>query len=213
MKQIPPFGPSLWRWELTPKTRSGTSPEQEKTLPNWPKTRNMDNWKSLTQKLVDWLDELDVDATIHSASHDKGNLGANVKNLLWLVGWNMYFWIQSKILLHQTKRLTTANLLQWTHCHFQETNHRTLSQARIVNNMVQLCLAMVRLRVHIFLSVLDPVLVICTTNGNTSPITGEWSITLTDSLTLDIVLIVSSLEYNLLLVSQINMTLACIVTF
>ena len=55
--------------------------------------------------------------------------------------------------------------------------------------------------------------VICTANGSTSPITGKGSITLIDSLTLDTVLIVPSLEYNLLSVSQIMFILACTVTF
>ena len=43
--------------------------------------------------------------------------------------------------------------------------------------------------------------VISTANGSTSPIIGEWSITLSNTLTLDIVLVVPSLEYNLLFVS------------
>ena len=58
--------------------------------------------------------------------------------------------------------------------------------------------------------------VISTTNGSTSPITRVGavglSITLSDSLTLDIVLVVPSLKYNLLSVSQITSTLACTVT-
>ena len=55
--------------------------------------------------------------------------------------------------------------------------------------------------------------VISTANGSTSPITGEGSVTLSNTLTLDIVLVVPSLEYNLLSVSQITSTLACTVTF
>ena len=43
--------------------------------------------------------------------------------------------------------------------------------------------------------------VISTANGSTSPITGEGSVILSNTLTLDIVLIVPSLEYNLLSVS------------
>ena len=56
-------------------------------------------------------------------------------------------------------------------------------------------------------------LVISTANGSTSPITGEGSVILSNTLTLDIVLVVPSLEYNLLSVSQITSTLACTVTF
>ncbi|KAL5787760.1 hypothetical protein ACOSP7_004709 [Xanthoceras sorbifolium] len=55
--------------------------------------------------------------------------------------------------------------------------------------------------------------VISTANGSTSPITGEGSVILSNNLTLDIVLVVSSLEYNLLSVSQITLTFACTVTF
>ena len=55
--------------------------------------------------------------------------------------------------------------------------------------------------------------VISTANGSTSPITGEGSVILYNALTLDIVLVVPSLEYNLLSVSQITSTLACTVTF
>ena len=55
--------------------------------------------------------------------------------------------------------------------------------------------------------------VISTANGNTSPITREGSIILSNTVTLDIVLVVPSLEYNLLSVSQITSTLACTVTF
>ena len=40
--------------------------------------------------------------------------------------------------------------------------------------------------------------VISTANGSTSPIIREGSLTLTDPFTLDIVLVVPSLEYNLL---------------
>ena len=55
--------------------------------------------------------------------------------------------------------------------------------------------------------------VISTSNGSTSPITREGSIILSNTFTLDTVLVVPSLEYNLLSVSQITSTLACIVTF
>ena len=55
--------------------------------------------------------------------------------------------------------------------------------------------------------------VISTANGSTSPITGEGSVILSNTLTLDIVLVVPSLEYNILSVSQITSTLACTVTF
>ena len=54
---------------------------------------------------------------------------------------------------------------------------------------------------------------ICTANGSTSPITGEGSLVLIDTITLDTVLIVLSLAYNLLSVSQITTTLECTVTF
>ena len=55
--------------------------------------------------------------------------------------------------------------------------------------------------------------VISTANGSTSPITGEGSVILSNTLTLDTVLVVPSLEYNLLSVSQITSILACTVTF
>ena len=55
--------------------------------------------------------------------------------------------------------------------------------------------------------------VISTANGSTSPITGEGSVILSNTLTLDTVLVVPSLEYNLLSISQITSTLACTVTF
>ena len=50
-------------------------------------------------------------------------------------------------------------------------------------------------------------------NGNTTPVIGERSLTLTDILNLDYVLVVSSLDYNLLSVSQITAALYCIVVF
>ena len=52
-----------------------------------------------------------------------------------------------------------------------------------------------------------------TANGSISPVTGEGSIILTDTITLDTLLIVPSLAYNLLSVSQITVTLKCTVTF
>ena len=55
--------------------------------------------------------------------------------------------------------------------------------------------------------------VISTTNGSTSPITGEGSVILSNTLTLDTVLVVPSLEYNIFSVSQITSTLAYTVTF
>ena len=55
--------------------------------------------------------------------------------------------------------------------------------------------------------------IIFTANGSTSPITGEGSVILSNTLTLDTVIVVPSLEYNLLSISQIISTLACTVTF
>lgn len=55
--------------------------------------------------------------------------------------------------------------------------------------------------------------VVSTANGTSSPVIGEGSITLTDTLNLDSVLIVPSLNHNLLSVSQITLTLQCIVIF
>ncbi|KAL6316670.1 hypothetical protein AAG906_019583 [Vitis piasezkii] len=55
--------------------------------------------------------------------------------------------------------------------------------------------------------------IVFTANGNTTPVIGEGSLTLTDTLNLDFVLVVLSLYYNLLLVSQITATLSCIVIF
>nr|CAN81557.1 hypothetical protein VITISV_010784 [Vitis vinifera] len=55
--------------------------------------------------------------------------------------------------------------------------------------------------------------IVSTSNGNTTPVIGEGSLTLTDTLNLDSVLVVPSLDYNLLSVSQITATLSCIVIF
>ncbi|RVW59877.1 Retrovirus-related Pol polyprotein from transposon TNT 1-94 [Vitis vinifera] len=55
--------------------------------------------------------------------------------------------------------------------------------------------------------------IVSTANGNTTPVIGEGSLTLTDTLNLDSVLVVPSLNYNLLSVSQITATLSCIVIF
>lgn len=59
----------------------------------------------------------------------------------------------------------------------------------------------------------SPQTVISTANGSTSPVTGEGPVTLSKILTLDIVLVVSSLEYNLLSISQITSKLSCTMTF
>ena len=50
-------------------------------------------------------------------------------------------------------------------------------------------------------------------NGNTTLVIGEGSLTLTITLKLDFVLIISSLNYNFLYVSQINAALSCNVIF
>ena len=55
--------------------------------------------------------------------------------------------------------------------------------------------------------------VISPANSSTSPITGEGYVILSNTLTLNIVLVVQSFEYNLLSVSQITSTLACTVTY
>jgi hypothetical protein len=55
--------------------------------------------------------------------------------------------------------------------------------------------------------------VISTANGGISPIIGKGSIDLTTTITFDTVLVVPSLEYNLLSVSQSTLTLNCTVTF
>ncbi|KAK9912321.1 hypothetical protein M0R45_036189 [Rubus argutus] len=54
---------------------------------------------------------------------------------------------------------------------------------------------------------------ITTTDGSHSPVSGEETVTLSPSLTLDIVLIVPSLAYSLLSVSQITFALSCLVIF
>ena len=46
--------------------------------------------------------------------------------------------------------------------------------------------------------------IVSTANGNTTLVIGEGSLTLTDTLNLDFVLVVPSLDYNLLSVSQIT---------
>jgi hypothetical protein len=58
-----------------------------------------------------------------------------------------------------------------------------------------------------------PQSVIFRANGSTSPITGEGSVTLSDSLTFDIVLVLPYLDYNLLSISQSTSSLTCTVTF
>ena len=52
-----------------------------------------------------------------------------------------------------------------------------------------------------------------TANGTTTSVIGEESLPLTDKLNLDSVLIVLSLDYNLLYVSQITTYLTCVVIF
>ena len=54
---------------------------------------------------------------------------------------------------------------------------------------------------------------VSTANGNTTPVIGEGSSHLTNTLNLDSVLVVPSLDYNLLSVSQITTTLSCVVIF
>ncbi|KAG7940980.1 hypothetical protein I3843_16G014900 [Carya illinoinensis] len=54
---------------------------------------------------------------------------------------------------------------------------------------------------------------VSTANGASTPIIGEGSLTLTSTLNLDSVLVVPSLDYNLLSVSQITTTLSCVVIF
>ena len=55
--------------------------------------------------------------------------------------------------------------------------------------------------------------IVSITNGNTTPVIGEGSLTLTDTLNLDSILVAPSLNYNLLSVSQITAALSCIVIF
>jgi len=50
-------------------------------------------------------------------------------------------------------------------------------------------------------------------NGSTSPTVGEGTVILTQNLTLNSVLVVPSLEHNLLSVGQITSALNCTVTF
>ena len=54
---------------------------------------------------------------------------------------------------------------------------------------------------------------VSTANGTSILIIGEGSLSLTNALNLDSVLVVSSLNYNLLSVSQITTTLFCVVIF
>ena len=54
---------------------------------------------------------------------------------------------------------------------------------------------------------------VSTANGTSIPIIGEGSLSLTNTLNLDSVLVVPSLNYNLLSVSQITIALFCVVIF
>ena len=54
---------------------------------------------------------------------------------------------------------------------------------------------------------------VSTANGTLIPIIGEGSLSLTNTLNLDSVLVVPSLNYNLLSVSQITIALLCVVIF
>ena len=55
--------------------------------------------------------------------------------------------------------------------------------------------------------------IVSTANGNITPVIGEGSLILTDTLNLDSVLVVPYLDYNLLSISQITATLSYIVIF
>jgi hypothetical protein len=54
---------------------------------------------------------------------------------------------------------------------------------------------------------------VSTANGTSVPIIGEGSLSLTETLNLDSVLVVPSLDYNILSVSQKTTTLFCVVIF
>lgn len=54
---------------------------------------------------------------------------------------------------------------------------------------------------------------ISTANGSEASIVGEGSLSLTNTLNLDSVLVVPSLDYNLLSISQITTSLSCVVIF
>ena len=54
---------------------------------------------------------------------------------------------------------------------------------------------------------------VSTANGTSIPIIGEGSLSVTKTLNLDFVLVVHSLSYNLLSVSQITTALFCVVIF
>ena len=54
---------------------------------------------------------------------------------------------------------------------------------------------------------------VSTANGTSTSVIGEGSLSLTNNLNLDSVLVVPSLNYNLLSVSQLTTTLSCVVTF
>ena len=55
--------------------------------------------------------------------------------------------------------------------------------------------------------------IVSTVNCNTTSVIGEGSLTLTDTLNLDSILVVPSLDYNFLSISQITAALSCIVIF
>lgn len=55
--------------------------------------------------------------------------------------------------------------------------------------------------------------IVSTANGTPSPVVGEVSVPLTQNLNLESILVVPSLNHNLLFVAQITLTLNCIVIF
>ncbi|GAB2287156.1 hypothetical protein Dimus_039807 [Dionaea muscipula] len=54
---------------------------------------------------------------------------------------------------------------------------------------------------------------VVTANGKTTPVLGEGCVSLTDTLNLDTVLVVPSLDYNLLSVTQLTSALNCLIVF
>ena len=50
-------------------------------------------------------------------------------------------------------------------------------------------------------------------NGDAAPVLGEGTVSLSDTMKLDTVLVVPSLNYNLLSVAQITLALHCLVVF
>ena len=119
---------------------------------------NYDIWITENHRVKSWLIKSMSPHLIQRFIHlvTGREIWGSIKDLLWWIWWNMIVWIESKVFSTTQNGRSLSTYYNELVAIFQEIDHRNTTQEEYVEGIIHLHAAMIRLRVHIFLSGLDP---------------------------------------------------------